>query len=185
MTYYKHLTATAIAALLATGGAHAQMFDSDTDYLDYQTFNEGFTQSGYYDAWNADPQQGLNEGEFATGVFSDWDADSDLQITEEEYVSGTERWYGAGQDDFVSYDADSSGYLDQQEFAQTWDSELFADWDADADSELSEEEYSTGIYSTADVNQDEVITIEEEGWFEGWFDGDDVEAEIQEVGDVL
>ena len=31
-------------------------------------------------------------------------------------------------------------------------------------------------------HDDHVISVEEEGWFDGWFDGDDAEAEIEEVG---
>ena len=38
---------------------------------------------------------------------------------------------------------------------------------------------------TVDLNEDKVLTVEEEGWFEGWFDGDDIEVELDEVGDVL
>ena len=50
---------------------------------------------------------------------------------------------------------------------------------------LTEDEFNTGVYDTVDSNDDKVVTVEEEGWFEGWFDGDDVEAEIEEVGDVI
>ncbi len=46
-------------------------------------------------------------------------------------------------------------------------------------------EYSQGIYNMSDRDQDLVISIEEEGWFEGWFDGDDIEAEITTVGEVF
>jgi hypothetical protein len=58
-------------------------------------------------------------------------------------------------------------------------------WDQNQDEVLDENEFSQGLYSTADLDEDQVITIEEEGWFEGWFDGDDIEAEIEDVGDVM
>ncbi|SDY81036.1 hypothetical protein [Citreimonas salinaria] len=45
---------------------------------------------------------------------------------------------------------------------------------------LAEDDYTTGIYETADLDENHVITVEEEGWF----DGDDVKAEIEEFGDV-
>lgn len=180
------LTAAA-AALLVSGAAQAQLFGDEigTD-LDRDRFNTGFGETGFYDAWDRDDEVGINEGEFATGVFSDWDTDNDLQISEEEYGLGTERWYGENRAaDFAGYDADASGFVDRQEFGAGWDTSLYGGYDTDADGLLTEDEFNTGVYDTADLDRDEVITVEEEGWFEGWFDGDDVEAEVEEVGDVL
>lgn len=177
----------AVAALLMTGAAQAQLFGDEigTD-LDYNTFNTGFAETGHYDAWDRDGEAGLNEGEFATGIFSDWDADNDLQISEEEYGLGAERWYGADHGTaFTDYDADGSGAIDREEFGGGWDSAFYGEHDTDADGLLSEDEYTTVVYDAADLDEDEVLTIEEEGFFEGWFDGNDVTAEIQEVGDVL
>lgn len=146
----------------------------------------GVSEAGTFDAWDRDEEAGLNEGEFATGMFSSWDTDNDLQITEEEYGTGSEGWFGADYSTpFTEYDADTSGYIDRNEFGSGWDNSYYTQWDADSDSLLSEDEFSTGVYNTADLDENQVITVEEEGFFEGWFDGDDVEAEIQEVGDVL
>ena len=189
MTYDpKKLTfASAVAALLLSTAANAQMFGDEigTDY-GAEEFNAGLGESGMYDAWDSDEQAGLSENEFATGVFSDWDRDNDLALTEEEYTTGSERWYGEDNEaNFIEYDADQSGVIEREEFRSTWDNERFGEWDADQDEVLSEDEFGTGLYSRADANQDMVISVEEEGWFEGWFDGDDVEAEIEQTGDVL
>lgn len=182
----KTLAATGLAALLATS-ASAQMFGSEigTD-LDQERFNTSFGESGYHDAWDRDDEVGLNENELATGVFSDWDRDNDRQITEEEWGLGSGRWYGGDYGgNFGEYDADGSGFVDTTEFGGRWNNEYFGGWDADSDGLLTQEEFGGGLYSRADANQDMVITVEEEGWFEGWFDGDDVTAEIEQVGDVL
>ncbi|SFP18381.1 hypothetical protein [Tranquillimonas alkanivorans] len=187
MRFHKIFTTTAVAALLASTAANAQMFGDDygTD-MDYDTFNTGFGETGYYDAWDMNDDAMLDENEFATGVYADWDQDGDLEITEEEYTMGTERWFGEDYDTaFTDWDADESGYLDQSEFGDAWDNEYYTEWDTDQDTLLSQDEYTTGLYDSADYDENQVITVEEEGWFEGWFDGDDVEAEIQEVGDVL
>jgi hypothetical protein len=184
MKTINRFTATAAIALLAAGSAGAQMFgESD---LDYDRFNAGLTESGMYDAWDADADAQLTEGEFATGVFSDWDRDNDMMISEEEYGLGSGRWYGPEyQTAFTDYDADQSGFIEREEFGAGWDGGVFGGWDEDASGALSADEWGTGLYQSADLDQNQVISIEEEGWFEGWFDGDDIEAEIEEVGDVL
>lgn len=191
MTLRKHLTATAAATLLAATAANAQLFGDEigTD-LDSSRFNQGFAETGYYGALDTDEEDGLSENEFATGLYADYDRDNDLQITEEEFGLGTERYFGGeyAGGAFGDYDADASGYLDQQEFGGFYGTDYegyYTGLDTDTDGLLSEEEYSTGLYDTADLDDDQVITIEEEGFFEGWFDGDDVTAEIEEVGEVL
>ena len=170
--------------------ANAQLFGDEygTD-LDTVRFNEGFGSTGYYDALDTDDDTFLNRSEYATGLYADYDRDNDLQITEDEFGLGTERYYGTGYTGgaFADYDRDASGYLDQSEFGEYYGTEYtgyYDDLDTDDDELLSAEEYGSGLYGAADANQDQVITIDEEGWFEGWFDGDDVEAEITEVGEV-
>jgi hypothetical protein len=162
-------------------------WDADgTPGLTTDEFRTGFDQSGMYNAWDRDGTPGISEGEFGTGLYHNWDRNRDLQITEDEYTTGAERWYGTDYDrTFADYDTDTSGYIDQSEFGAGWDNEYYSQWDTDGDAALTEDEYATGLYGRADANQDQVITVEEEGWFEGWFDGDDVEAEIENVGDVL
>lgn len=168
--------------------AEWQYTDWDDDgnlELSETEFETGFAETGTFDAWDRDGDAALSDGEFATGTFADWDTDNDLEITEEEYGIGTERWYGPDYDTpFTDWDADASGVIDRTEFGEAWDNDYYTAWDEDDDSLLSEDEFTTGIYDTVDYDDDYVITVEEEGWFEGWFDGDDLEAEIQEVGDV-
>ena len=191
MTFTKHLAITATVALLGASAAQAQMFGDEigTDY-DYDTFNTGFGGTGYYDALDTDDDSLLSTNEYATGLYADYDRDNDRQINEEEFGLGTDRYFGDGYAGgaFADYDLDQSGYLDQSEFGGFYEADYgdtFTGLDTDQDTFLSSDEYSTGLYGAADRNQDQVITVDEEGFFEGWFDGDDVEAEIREVGDVL
>lgn len=185
---HKLLAAAASAALLA-GPASAQMFGDEigTDY-NYDTFNTGFGETGYYDALDTDDDTFLNESEYSTGLYADYDRDNDRLISEDEFGVGTGRYLGADYDsDFATYDSDGDSFLNQQEFGEFYGtdySDYYTDLDTDGDALLNEQEYSTGIYNSADLDRDQVITVEEEGWFEGWFDGDDIEAEIQEVGEV-
>lgn len=188
----RNLFATAAtAALLGATAASAQMLSDSigTDY-DYDTFNEGFASTGYYTGLDADGDSMLSENEFATGLYADFDTDNDVMISEEEFALGTERYYGAEGymgGDFASYDANADGMLDQQEFGGFYGTEytpLFAGQDMDQDGMLNADEFATGIYNTADLDQDQIITIEEEGFFEGWFDGDDISTEVREIGEV-
>jgi hypothetical protein len=183
---HKLLAAAAAAALIA-GPSGAQMFGQEAGAdLEYEQFHTGLGSSGHYDAWDADSDAGLTEGEFGTGVYADWDRDNDLQITEDEFAQGSERWFGEDFDTaFSDWDSDGDGVIDQQDFGANWDSDYYARWDQNQDEVLDEKEFSQGLYSAADLDEDKVITIEEEGWFEGWFDGDDIEAEIRDVGDVM
>lgn len=186
----KTFALTTAAALLLAGTASAQMFgDTYGTDLDMDRFNTGFGETGYFDALDRDNDGMLNESEYATGLYYTFDMDRDLQITEDEYLTGAQRYYGADYEvtPFTDYDIDGSGYLSQNEFRPLYDSgynDDFVSFDGDGDGMLTSEEYSAGFYNRADANQDMVITIEEEGFFEGWFDGDDIEAEIETVGDV-
>jgi len=178
------------AALLLASAATAQMFgDTYGSDLDSDRFNTGFGETGYFDALDRDNDGMLNESENATGLYRNFDMNRDLQITEQEYTAGSHRYYGADREmaPFTDYDTDGSGFLSQNEFRPLYDSgynDDFVSYDGDGDGMLTSEEYSTGLYNRADVNQDKVITIEEEGWFEGWFDGDDITAEVETIGEV-
>ena len=190
MTITKYLAAASAAALLTAGAASAQLFGDEvgTDY-DYNTFNAGFGESGYYDALDTDDDSLLSENEYSTGLYADYDRDNDVLISEEEFDLGTERYYGDGYGGglFTDYDADADGFLNQEEFGGFYETEYretYTGYDTDADGFLSSDEYSTGLYGAADRDQDQVLTVEEEGWFEGWFDGDDIDAEVMDVGEV-
>jgi Ca2+-binding EF-hand superfamily protein len=193
-TQAKKLSAASLAAaLLIPASVYAQETWKYTDWdddgnleLSTREFNAGFSATGSHEAWDRDGDAGLNEGEFATGMFSRWDMNNDLQISENEYTAGSDRWYDASfNTPFTDYDVDSSGYIDRSEFGGAWQNDTFTVWDGDSDGLITNDEFSTGAFNNADLDSDKVITVEEEGWFEGWFDGDDVEAEIEEVGDVM
>ncbi len=183
----KTFALTMTTAILLAGTAAAQMFGEPD--LDQTRFDAGFAETGYYDALDRDGSTMLNQNEYATGLYRTFDTDRDLRITEDEYMTGETRYFGADRMSapFTDYDIDGSGYLSQNEFRPLYDSgynDDFVSFDGDGDGMLTSDEYSTGLYGRADRDQDMVVTIEEEGLFEGWFDGDDIEAEIESVGEV-
>ncbi|MCL3882008.1 hypothetical protein [Marivita sp. GX14005] len=184
----KLLSATAALALFAVP-ASAQMFgDAYGTDLDYNNFEAGFNETGRYEALDRNDDTFLDRSEYSTGLYADYDRDNDRMISEEEWDMGNERYLGSNYNAVYSdYDLDEGGFLDQEEFGGFYESEYtpyYDGLDTDGDEMLSQSEYNRGVYDAADLDSDEVISIEEEGWFEGWFDGDDIEAEIEEVGDV-
>lgn len=190
MRTLNRLAATTALAALAATSAGAQLF-GEAERMDYDAgmFNTGFGESGYYEALDSDDDDLLSENEYATGLYADYDRDDDVLISEEEFDLGADRYYGGMYEGaaFSDYDSDADGFLDQEEFGGFYETEYrdtYASYDMDTDGYLSADEYSTSVYGMADRDQDQVLTIEEEGFFEGWFDGDDIEAEIETVGEV-
>lgn len=190
-TTVKLLAAASTVALLGATAANAQMFGDEigTDY-DRDTFASGFGETGYYDALDADDDQLLDQNEYARGLYVDYDGDNDRMISQEEFDLGNQRYYGDGYEGgvFADYDSDDDGFLTQDEFGGFYEGEYssrYTEYDADGDGFLNPDEYSTKVYETADADRDEVLTVDEEGFFEGWFDGDDIEVETEEVGDIL
>lgn len=86
---------------------------------------------------------------------------------------------------FAEYDIDRSGYIEPAEMRDGWDDSSFTQWDSIGDGSLDSNEFGSGLYNAADADRDQVITFEEEGWFECWFDGEDVDAELRDVGNDI
>lgn len=186
---FKFITATAAAALLATTASAQMLSDTiGTDY-DFDTFDRAYAANGVYDGLDQDGDTLLGENEFRSGMYADYDRDRDVMISQSEFDEGNVRYYGdtyAGSD-FATYDANTDGMLDQNEFSGFYGTEYterFSGYDADADGMLNSREFNTKLYETADMNRDAVITVEEEGFFEGWFDGDDITARVREIGPI-
>ena len=180
------LTTAAAIALLAAPASAAMLSDTIGADYDYDTFNTAFTGTGYYDALDTDDDALLSQSEYATGLYADYDRDNDQLLTEDEFVAGTERYLTFDVEVvFADYDANADGFLDTTEFSPFY-STVYTPYyeriDTDADGFLSADEYSTSLYGAADHDANLRVSIEEEGFFEGWFDGDDIEVEVERVG---
>jgi hypothetical protein len=179
------LTTTAIAALIA-GSASAQMMEGD--YATEDQFLASYADTDHFEAWDQNDDMYLDHEEVATGLYTDWDADNDMQLSEAEFNEGVEDWFdgdGVIETEFSDWDGDGDGYVGQDEFATGWsDVDVSGTWDDDGDGLYSEQEFGSTVYNAADLDGNYRIDIEEEGFFEGWFDGDNVEAEIEQVGSL-
>lgn len=81
---------------------------------------------------------------------------------EETPIGGGPNERGAVEKDFITYDQDTSGYLDQTEFcAGLQDQGVFNQWDTDTSGILETAEYSKGIFTIWDDNNNSYISQEE------------------------
>ncbi len=125
----------------AYGGAFDEYDENDDGLLD-----DGEFSGGLFDAFDANDDDILDENEYNAGFesyygddyeygFSDWDADGDSEITEAEFGEGFGT-YGTGlYDDF---DADGNSELTDTEFGRG----MFGIYDADESGFLDENEYN-------------------------------------------
>lgn len=182
MTLRTTLAGTAIAALIASPAA-AQMLEGD--YQTEDQFINAYADTEHFEAWDQNDDAYLDHDEIATGLYTDWDTDNDGRLTQSEFDQGVSDWFdgdGVIDDEFAEWDADGDGYVGESEFSENWSEVEMTNWQDDGDGRYTEEEFASNVYNTADLDGNYRIDIEEEGFFEGWFDGDDVEAEIERIG---
>lgn len=172
----KTFGATALAAILTSSIALAAAewtysdFDSDGNLeLTEQEFTTGLSDNDVFSDWDSDGNSELSDDEFYDGVFSSWDEDDDGIVTENEFYTAGDGWFEDDEySEFSAWDSDGDGEITDTEFEEaTADSGLFEDWAGD-DSVIGEDELYDGLYDTADLDDDDVIEEDEDGWFD-WF----------------
>lgn len=98
--------------------------------------------------------------------FGSWDANGDGYLDEQEF--------GAGMSEsgvFSAYEEDDDGVIGEEEWNAigtdiTWD-----EWDSDGEYGLTEDEFGTSLYDSADVDDDNLVSegewadAQDEGWF--------------------
>lgn len=189
MTLRPTATAVGLVALLASGGALAAVewefsdWDGDGNLeLTEREFTTRATELGLYDEWDVDNDDLLDEDELYGGLYDTWDLDGDGLIGEDEFGESVERWFTETDYDFAAWDADDDGFLDEDEFrAAIAETGLYDTWIGDAEG-IGEEQFYSGYYEVADLDDDDVLTEDEFGWFEDTL-GTDVAAET--IGDPL
>ena len=86
-------------------------YDTNKDgSLAANEWSEGFGETESYGAWDTDGNGSLSETEFGTGfgeskMYGEWDRDGNGLLSEDEFGGGV----------YTTYDADRSGYLDDDE----------------------------------------------------------------------
>ena len=130
MTRTTRTCSTAMALVLATAAptlAQVTWTYSDIDQdgnLELSSAEFETLGRDLFVSWDANVDQVLGEDEFYGGVYNAWDVDDDDTLTEAEYTEGWGTWFG---------DYDEVGY---------------GDLDLDADAQLVEDEFATGLGGT-------------------------------------
>lgn len=123
-----------------------------TALLIITSFTSCATEPYSFNDWDYDDDLYLDEDEFYSGLgdlgyYDMWDYNGDDYLTEDEWNEGVDQYLGA-------YDPDDYGD--------------FSEWDDD-DERLSEDEFETNIFDTADLNDDDQVDEEE---LDTWYDDD-------------
>lgn len=141
-------------------------FDQNSDGMLDATEVSGIYENNFNE-WDADNDGMLNKEEFLKTTFANTDADDDNGINQGEWNVGYDGFFGNWTgDDFATFDEDSDGILDNEEWNNVFtDSDWFETFDADTNSMLTEDEWDTGLFNDWDANDDDMIDEDEYNLF--------------------
>jgi hypothetical protein len=146
-------------------------------------------------------EAGQEEGAIAGGgaaaakpwAFAAFDTDGDGFLAQSEFSSGLLTMVAGGAEglraeqfqqtvetfgldpvetDFEAADANQDDVAGEQEFSSTVAKNVFQQWDADADNQLSPAEFSANMFATFDANADGIIDSGELEPYADWFGRD-------------
>lgn len=165
MTTFARLTqGAALALMIGTGLAQAQILDWDMDddgSLTRQEFVAGFTARADFDNWDRDGDGMVAAGEFNDGVFDRYDADRTGGLEGEEYdmFVTDDRWgYDEDWSNTVGgWDVDGDGILLRNEYSVGLGDQYVGNWDADGDGSISRVEFAEGVFNSYDEDSDGLI----------------------------
>ena len=168
------LAALAAATALSHGPATAQgleTWDADASGTISETeFADGFRGVGLFSDWDADGDGLIGSSELAAGLYGFWDANGDGDLSVAEWDSAVDFWFGEDDVNLAvsAWDADGDGVISEFELADALgDAELLARLDSDEDDLLDESELSAGLFGLAGGDDDDALSVEEDGLLTG------------------
>lgn len=146
-----------------TAGQGFSDFDANADgFLDAEELSGTYVND--FTTWDADADGELNEEEFYNTTYLNTDVDDDDLISEDEWNQGYASMYSNYVDeaDFATYDTDADGSLSSEEWMTGFgETEWFTTYDADASANVSEAEWDTGLFADWDTDGDSMISEDE------------------------
>lgn len=98
------------------------------------------------------------------GTMNEWDDEDELiRDANNAPITETITVYSTGS--FADYDTDADGFIDENEFPDTFQNDL-ATWDVDGDGSLSRDEFYNTTFANTDVDNDDLI--DEDEWNTGY-----------------
>lgn len=131
--------------------ATADTWDRDAYYSD-------FTATTYFEDWDKNDDNLLDEEEFTAGFYETFDQNKDGRISQEEWITVVSDFGIDRAADWEAWDTDGDGFIDRATFdADFAEMGWYGAWDADADSRITEREYTDGVFVIWDKNNDNVL----------------------------
>lgn len=141
---------------VADVGATVDVTSIDT--WDREEFYTTFIPTNYYEDWDVNDDNFLDEEEFRASFFKIWDTDNDGMIEDIEWSAAVADYGLNGLD----WDTNDDGYIDTTEFNTGFsDTGWYEAWDTDGDGLIEMREYTDGIFTIWDEDDDDVLNAEE------------------------
>lgn len=124
------------------------------DAWDEDEFYTTFSNNAFFEDWDLDNDGFLTEEEFTASFIRTWDLDNDGRISQSEW-DAAKLDYGVDAANWTAWDTDGDGYIEEAEFETEFTRIGWYDaWDLDDNAQLTEQEYTTGVFRIWDENND-------------------------------
>ncbi|MFD2515971.1 EF-hand domain-containing protein [Pontibacter locisalis] len=141
----------------ASGGAVVPDNPTIADTMDAGKLYTIFTNTAHFEGWDLDDDGFLSEEEFTSSFYQSWDTDNDNRISQNEWTKAMKD-FRVDPADWTAWDTDGDGYLEMAEFETDFSMIGWYDaWDSDNDRQVTDREYTTGVYSLMDTNGDNIL----------------------------
>ena len=140
---------------------------NDNGSLDVQEVSETYPDN-FTDFWDTDGDGFLSKEEFYSTTLKNTDIDMDEHVSEDEWSDGyTSMYSNWAEDSFSMFDESQNAFLNVDEWNQIFsESQWFETYDADNDTNVTEEEWDTGVFGDWDTDDDG--QIDEDEFYKYW-----------------
>lgn len=137
--------------------------DEETDnFIDENDFFNEFDNTTFFDGNDLDDDENFSNAEFNEGFFDAFDMDDDGTIDENELTDSRANFRASTTQSFSDLDVNDDNALDMDEFETDFNSNnFFGTFDENADTEITEREFSDGVFDRFDDDDDGRLAQEE------------------------
>lgn len=130
---------------------------ADDGMFDTNEFNTSFASTNYYEDWDMNDDNFLDEKEFNDSYYGLWDGNKNGMLEENEWNDNVKN-FGLTNETWNTWDANSDKKIDRNEFNTAQDdNNYYSTWDMDKNNQLTEREYTDGLFGLWDDNDDGIL----------------------------